>query len=386
MKHPLTCVLAAALAVVVSGCAKPTAPVAKNGPVPAGAFVQAWHADVDLDGKPARALTLDGGRLFVTSTNNVIVSLSTAGSVTARMDIAEPIEKIRNPIVQGDQVIVPTSSTIEVFKANGLRDQSIPLESPVRGNAVASGKEVYLAVDGKGGNGRISKVGLDKNFPYVRWELLTGLVASTPFSHEGILYVATEAGTVYALTPERQNFWPASAGLPDGLFHAKDRVVADLFVDDSGVYVPSLDGVLYVLDPVNGRIRWRFTAGTPLDQKPVVTADAAYLYVADRGLCAFDKTGPALDRAPRWANPAARMVLNEDKDNVYVATTDNRFAALDKKTGAAKFMSTSRDFKFFVTHLDPKDPTLYAATAKGRVVAVTPILKAGTEGLLVFAQ
>jgi len=52
--------------------------------------------------------------------------------------------------------------------------------------------------------------------------------------------------------------------------------------------------------------------------------------------------------------------------------------AIDKQTGEQRFTSKRNDLVAFATNT--KDGTIYAATASGQVIAITPVLKPGNVG------
>ena len=61
-----------------------------------------------------------------------------------------------------------------------------------------------------------------------------------------------------------------------------------------------------------------------------------------------------------------------------------RIAAHDKRTGEVRFTSQRSDFTVFGTNLVKEDGIVYAATKRGRVIAVRPVLKPGTVGEVVM--
>ena len=115
-----------------------------------------------------------------------------------------------------------------------------------------------------------------------------------------------------------------------------------------------------------------------------MTSDTVYQYVAGDGLVALDKATGEYNRKPRWAAKDARQFLAQDGSNAYVRMRDNRIAALDKKTGEVRFTSGRRDLAVFCTNVLKEDGMIYAATKRGRIIAIRPVLKPGSVGEVVM--
>ncbi len=75
--------------------------------------------------------------------------------------------------------------------------------------------------------------------------------------------------------------------------------------------------------------------------------------------------------------------LSTDEKYLYVLSSDNSVTALDKANGQPRFRSGRRDLR--VTTMNPSGATIYVATDNGEVLAIQPILKAGTVGEVVRA-
>jgi outer membrane protein assembly factor BamB len=53
---------------------------------------------------------------------------------------------------------------------------------------------------------------------------------------------------------------------------------------DGTVYVGSSDGNLYALDGLTGHLRWKFSAGAPINSSPAIGSDGTVYVAADSGL------------------------------------------------------------------------------------------------------
>jgi PQQ-like domain len=171
--------------------------------------------------------------------------------------------------------------------------------------------------------------------------------------------------------------WP----LDNGVFVTNGRIVADVQVDETGVYVASTDSKLYCLDRHTGKINWQYYGGKPITNNLHVAASTVYVNVPDRGLVAIDKGTGGFNRKHRWVSKDARMFLCEDTRHTYLATRDGKIQAVDRASGKILFHSKGPGFDLFVSN--PKDDTIFAARKGGDVFAIKPVLGPGVVGEIV---
>jgi outer membrane protein assembly factor BamB len=192
-------------------------------------------------------------------------------------------------------------------------------------------------------------------------------------------------GNIYAVNAEsRAPIWPIKQeGREDGVFGAAGGIRGDLKADEYGVYAASTDTKLYCLNRTDGRIRWQYFAGQPLQHGPAVTATTVYEYIEGQGLVAIDKTQGEPVRKAKWTVSDAIQFLAEDEKNAYLERRDHAIVAVDKATGKPKFESKRKDFVAFATSL--KNNIIYATTQDGQVRAIVPVFNAGSVGEVVFA-
>jgi hypothetical protein len=369
---------------LVSGCAsRPQTNTADSGPAPAESFVKKWSVDAGY--KTIQSFHKSGDMLYVYGPNSQVAAIDLSGGLQFRTRVGGAGDVVGAPMTQAERIIFPTSSSLEIVSRKGNKQRTIRLEQPMRSPGVAAEETVFAGSDSDQG-GRLAAIALDRPYDIYRWTRLLGLIRSQPVLYENSLYVATEDGKIYAMTTDPVLLWPATAEKPGGVFKTDGSVMAPIKVDEGGVYVASTDTKLYVLDPVNGNIRWQYYAGVPLRNGPQPGADTVYLTVPGQGLVALDKkvAGPPV-RQPRWTNRNAKTVVAEDAQIVYVLTTNGAIAALDKKDGRQRFITKRSDFTHVVPNINPKDNTIYAVTADQKVMAFQPILRPGSAGELVMA-
>lgn len=366
--------------------------------LPLQTFARQWATDLALRGDALAGLHVRPDTVYAYTKRGRAVSLTRDSGA---LEFSRPIKGgrtlLHEPVVMADKmtlpsdpdpttavpVVFPTATTLEVLeKGTGRFVRSVDVDFTIRSGAVGRNGMVYVG----GAYRRSSRAAaLDIRQPYVpvQWELMTpgGAISARPALWEDAVYFGGEDGAVYAVSAAaREPIWP----LPDGVFRTGAAIVADLAVDAENVYVASTDNKLYALNRNNGRIRWQYFAGAALRTGPAVTSDTVYQYVPGTGLVALDRVGTESIRRPRWIADDATQLLAVDDRNAYVRTRQNRIAAVDKKTGQRLFTSQRRDLAVFGTNLAKEDGIVYAATKRGRVIAVRPVLKPGMVGEVVM--
>ena len=166
------------------------------------------------------------------------------------------------------------------------------------------------------------------------------------------------------------------------MFVTSGRIVGDVKVDETGVYVASTDSKLYALDRNTGKVNWQYFGGKPIVAAPHVTASTVYVTVPGQGLVALDKGKGDFNRKPRWISKDARKFLSEDSKHTYLATRDGKIQAVDRVSGKVVFVSQGKGFDLFVSN--PKDDMIFAARKDGTVYAIKAVLAPGVVGEIVM--
>ena len=393
-----------AVGVSIGGCSTPAVHYTPNpiGAMPQGSFGRAWLADLPMTGDALVSLFVHDQTLFAFSAKRQVIALDrTAGSIQFVTRVNSPDVKVLPPVQLADQYIFPTALSLEVFDTAGHFERHIPVSVPLRSGAVGHGHTIYIGVDDPAG-GRIQCIDLNRNFATERWELLTpgGGILSTPVLNDENLYIGTEAGQVYAVTPSRNPLW----NITGHIFQTSGPIVADLKTDgpeakfdQAGIYVACRDTKLYCISAATGKLKWQFYAGASLSDAPIITTDLVYQPIPGQGLAAIDKADPNFNRPARWIYPGATQFLSQDERYAYLlephtiekksflhheSHTTNTIVAVDKMTGKKAFESKHNDFIAFGTN--PTDSLIYAGYADGVVLAVKPVLRAGQVGELVL--
>jgi len=360
------------------GCAR-TKPV-QIQPVPTNAFIKQWQADLDLRGERITQLHLAAEQLIAyTSRNRGYWMTASGGQLKGASRIAPPGHALYKPIALRDRIVIPTTGSLVAFTFDGRELETYTPARALHGNAAGTGNSVYVGVT-MPGSGRLARFDLEPNFQLI-WEMYTtdGIVAAPAIVNDAI-YSAGIDGRVWACTSERAALWPMEAYS----FKTDGPVTADVKADDFGVYIASQDGKLYCLDRDDGKIRWTYYAGVPLADSPIVLADTVYLLVPRHGIVAINKLEGKFARQALWTYTQARQFLASDDKYVYVRDARNTIVALDRTSGLPAFRSRRNDLSVFATNTST--PVIYAATKRGSILSIRPVLKPGAVGEIVWEQ
>lgn len=381
-KHLLTLLIAVSL--LAGGCAPskpPYQPPAEPVSIPARSFMKQWSYDLGERVGQIAAIHVIEDLLFVrTEENNVYVMTRESGELRFIRDVTGRHDRIFPPVLAGDWIIIPTHTQLKMYDRTTGRERIVDLELSVSTPAVYGDERLFFGTDFVRA-GRIIAADPLANFSPIVWQVMTRskLTAGPAFFGE-VVYFGGEDGYVYAVSSERGQVWATERTS----FNARGPILADLAVDNFGVYVSVSNGVLYVLDRTTGKIKWQYFADRGLRTAPVPGAQLVYQYAKGTGLVAIDKLQGEFTRMPRWTLAEGVQVLSEDADRVYVRSRGNRILAVNKTDGEIVFQSERDDFRVFSTNL--QDSTIYAATAAGQVYAIRPVLTPGQIGELVLLE
>lgn len=177
----------------------------------------------------------------------------------------------------------------------------------------------------------------DKYMPLgdLKWVFKTnGKIFSSPIVHDGIVYVGSEDGNLYAIDEKTgETHWKFKTG---GAVHSSPAVFKNT------VYIGSFDGYYYAIDAKTGQLKWKFKSG---GEK--WSGEISFL-----GLKPVDKYMEDL-----WDFFLSSPVINPDKQNssVFFGSSDGNVYALNANTGELKW-------KFEVKGSIHCSPVLYKNT------------------------
>jgi len=188
------------------------------------------------------------------------------------------------------------------------------------------------------------------------WEVMAGgpvLAAPVAYGNGKIVYGNLKGTIVSFYTEDKALNWTYST---DG------AIEGDIAVDDSGVYVASMDRSLYKFDAEYGDILWRVRTDSPLNVGPTLRMHTVYQYVAGWGLVAIDAhTGKEM-----WRHAKGRSLLAADKDRDYLWTSDGSVEAVEHETG--KLLGTARTNASCLPLTNKSGDAVYLVGMDGRIL------------------
>ena len=198
------------------------------------------------------------------------------------------------------------------------------------------------------GDGRL--YALDAATGAERWQFRTGrAVSSTPAVADGLVFAGSRDNTFWAVDAKTgEERWRFETGrdvpFPWG-FESGDLYTSSPVWAAGTLFFGSGDGHVYAVDPRSGALRWRFATGGRVRSSPAVAGGRVYVGSADGTLYAldaasgreawrFDTEGHALesgrfgfDRRTIQASPAAA------DGRVFIGSRDGFLYAVDAATG-----------------------------------------------------
>lgn len=254
-------------------------------------------------------------------------------------------------------IFATPAEMLEVDRYTGTPLRSFDLPFPAGSGPAARGSIVVIG----GINNRVYALPADVNFAY--WKFGTrGQVVSQPLIHGRYVYVASDAGEVYCCKAvDKTRVWAK---------RIRGSVKADLVLDENGLYVPSLDHSLYLLDAQSGGLRWRARMNGALYDAPTTTADTAYQYNPVDGLVAIRVAGAADAGRIRWNVPTGRRMLAADERYAFLLGTSGALLAARLDTGVVEHTIPAPGMSFGLP--DPPSQLLLMAATDGRVFCARP--------------
>ena len=253
----------------------------------------------------------------------------------------------------------------------------------------------------------------------VKWTFHTrGEVVSSPAVVDGVIYVGSNDGNLYALDQQ--------TGAKKWAFSTGARVASSPAVNHGLVYFGSYDGNFYAVDTASGKLRWKFrnagerrfaathlhgflpvseTMPDPFDtylSSPAVSNGSVYFGSGDGNIYALDATTGDL----KWKFKTGDVVHASPAivdGTLYIGSWDSYFYALDSATGKELWrfktgedpdihnqvgIQSSATVADGIVYFGCRDSNLYALDAstgkklwsfnnKGSWVIVSPVVQAG---------
>ncbi|MGW8396243.1 protein kinase domain-containing protein [Streptomyces lydicus] len=169
--------------------------------------------------------------------------------------------------------------------------------------------------------------------PRRRWRYTTGnAVMSSPTVADGVVYVGSTDGSVYALA--------AATGKRRWAYATGGQVEGVPAVADGVVYVGSTDGSVYALAAATGKRKWAYATGDKLEGAPTVAKGRVYIGGSGKVFALDAATGKE-----RWAVSCdSGLELPAVADGVVYIAGYKSVTALDEATGDEKWARRASDW------------------------------------------
>ena len=195
------------------------------------------------------------------------------------------------------------------------------------------------------------------------WEFpAESLVQSSPaIGTDGTIYVGSDGGKLFALTPAGAKKWEFTAG---------GNIISSPAISAEGViYFGSVDRYLYAVNP-DGTERWRVSPGSGIVSSPVIGADGTiYVGSAFNKFHAVNPDGVKLWDFETGGNLISSPALGAD-GTIYFGSWDNQLYAL-APDGNKKWSFAAAD-RISSSPAIGADGTIYFGSLDGSVYALNP--------------
>ena len=210
---------------------------------------------------------------------------------------------------------------------------------------------------------------------------MSGQVLSSPAVVDGIVYVGSSDGNLYALdadtggklwnfTTARSSFFSGFAGC--GVSPSGNAVDSSPVVADGVVYVGSYDHNVYALNSATGAKLWNYTAGGTVWSSPAVADGVVYVGSFDNNVYALN----AIDGDRLWNYDTGGVVESSPSvvgGVVYVGNDNGNVYALNAKSG-------TRLWNYTTTYTEA-----YANSILSSPAVVGGVVYIGSENYYVYA-
>ena len=179
---------------------------------------------------------------------------------------------------------------------------------------------------------------------------------------EGVAFIGNFKGTIYAIEMRRGKVvWKYDP--PGGKMASSPAVV------DQSIVVHGMDGIVRVLDRRNGRLRWQYRVGSPIESSPVVVRGVDYFGAWNGRVYALDLKRRKL----RWVHGSGAKITSSAaiaKGTLYIGNYAGRLIALSAQSGRVRF-TRSVNGRIYGTPAIAKGRVFVPSSTGGSMTAFT---------------
>ncbi len=286
-------------------------------------MTRAWFAQV---GSPRATgsishIAYDHGTLLVQTTRGLLTALDGETGRILWSTQAGPSDRMCTaPAANAEFVVVVNGSMLVVIqRSNG----SILWERQLRGAPGAgpgvSATHAFVPMI----NGLVEGFDLSKGAKQTPWVYKSaGRVLVPPMSTENNVSWTTDKGYFYVADPSAQ-------GIRYRL-ETRDAIHSQPAYWTPNMYAGSMDGLVYAVNEVSGKIEWKHSTGDSILVSPVAIAGRVYVISEQGGMYCLDGN----DGAQLWFAPKMKQFVSLSPSRVYASDELGRLVALDAASGA----------------------------------------------------
>ncbi|MCL4557991.1 MAG: PQQ-binding-like beta-propeller repeat protein [Deltaproteobacteria bacterium] len=197
-----------------------------------------------------------------------------------------------------------------------------------------------------------------------RWSYATGgpiWYSSPAVSANGTIYIGSSDGSLYAIGSDGSLDWKYPTGGP--IWYSSPAIGAD-----GTVYIGSSDGKLYAIGS-GGGLKWSYTTGNQVYSSPAIGADGTvYIGSGDGSLYAIDPAGTFKWSYPTGGSIDSSPAIGAD-GTVYIGSSDGKLYAINPKGGLDWSYTTGGS----IGHSSPAiggNGTIYIGSNSGTLYAI----------------
>ena len=298
------------------------------------------------------------GQLFVLTDDNVLYAYDGAKGAPNWTAILAPS---KSPCSQAqfyrDRLLFMVGRTfVEVRQEDGEILRTMDLKHSVTTSVARSDDTIYLG----SGNRAIYALRHSDGIPLWQNYCKDVPIGNITRTTEMVYFVTRDNMLYVSWMDERRLVWDFKA----------DGPVPGMIVDNNQCFLPSADTNLYCFDPRRGDILWKYMAGGPLEELPVLTQNAVYQPVAHKSLVCLERQPNDPAGKLRWELPDGYCLLAENGPVSYCMTFRKELAVMSNVTG-------KRLLSFYVPNMNlyarnNEDALIFLASRSGSIVTLAP--------------
>lgn len=282
---------------------------------------RAWFSQAQLDPSRHRVehATLYGDQIVVLTTAGVVhVMDAETGATIWIQRVGNPDYPSLGPAVGDKHVSLVNGSTVYVLeRQTGREVLQRRLGGGAAGGPALTAQHVFVPLF----NGKIEAYSVsDKDLP-AAYFASAGRIYTAPVSTAESIIWPTDSGILYVANPNARGIRYR--------FESTSPLSGQPAAKNGLLYVTSASGYVYALRETSGLQQWRFATGAPVSRSPVVVGGRVFVATNSPSLYCLDAANGSL----MWETPDIAQMVAVSKGRVYGINQTGDVTILDGATG-----------------------------------------------------